>query len=41
MAVELVQVPHDGVRAGVQASRGELLAQLHDQAGDLDRERGR
>ena len=30
-AVVVAQVPHDGVRAGVQALLGQLLAQPHDQ----------
>jgi hypothetical protein len=29
------QVPHDGVGAGVQAGRGELLAQLDDEVQHL------
>jgi len=29
------QVPHDGVRAGVQTGRGELLAQLDDKVQHL------
>ncbi len=35
------QVPADGVRAGVQAGRGQLLAQLDDQVDDLGGDRGR
>lgn len=35
------QVPHDGVRAGVEAGRGEFLTQLRDQVDDLEGCRGR
>ena len=35
------QVPADGVRPGVQALPGQVLAQAQDQVDDLGRGRGR
>jgi hypothetical protein len=35
------QVPANGVGAGVQAGRGQLLAELDDQVGYFGRDRGR
>jgi hypothetical protein len=37
----MVQMPGDGVRAGVQPGRGQLLAQLDDQVDHLARDCGR
>jgi hypothetical protein len=37
----MLQVPGGGVRAGVQAGRGQLLAELDDQVDHLRSHRGR
>ena len=37
----VVEMPPDGVRSGVQAGGGQLLAQLEDQVDGLGRRRGR
>ena len=37
-SVVMLKVPADGFGAGVQAGRGELLAELDDQVDDLGRD---